>query len=211
MKIVMIGQGGHSKVVRDIILSNNEYEIVGYLDDRYEDIAIVDNIYFGPISTAHEMINYFNQIKFVIAIGDNKVRKLIVEKLCLSENYYATLIHKTAVVSPSAKIGNGTVVMPNVVINADTQIGNHVIINTGSVVEHDNIVGDFVHISPHVTLTGSVIIEEGAHIGAAATMIPSAKVREWSIIGAGSVVINDIPPNCTAVGIPAKIINEVSY
>lgn len=211
MKIVMIGQGGHSKVVRDIILSNNEYEIVGYLDDRYEDIVIVDNIYFGPISTAHEMINYFNQIKFVIAIGDNKVRKSIVEKLRLSDNYHATLIHKTAVVSPSAKIGNGTVVMPNVVINADTQIGNHAIINTGSVVEHDNIVGNFVHISPHVTLTGSVIIEEGVHIGAAATMIPSVTVREWSIIGAGSVVINDIPPNCTAVGIPAKVINKVSY
>lgn len=211
MKCVMIGQGGHSKVVQDIILSNNEYDIVGYLDDRYEDITIVDNIYFGPISAAHEMINYFNPVKFVIAIGDNKVRKLIDRKLRLSNDFYATLIHKTAVVSPSVKIGNGTVVMPNVVINADTQIGNHAIINTGSVVEHDNIVSDFVHISPHVTLTGSVIIEEGAHIGAAATMIPSVKVREWSIIGAGSVVINDIPPNCTAVGIPAKVINEVSY
>ncbi len=60
MKIVMIGQGGHSQVVQDIILSNKEYEIVGYLDDRYEDITIVDNIYFGPVSTAYEMINCFN-------------------------------------------------------------------------------------------------------------------------------------------------------
>ncbi|WP_242219249.1 acetyltransferase [Bacillus cereus group sp. BfR-BA-01380] len=211
MKIVMIGQGGHSKVIRDIILSNKEYEIVGYLDDRYEDITIVDNIYFGPISTVYEMINDFNQIKFVIAIGNNKVRKKIAEKLGLPDNCYATLIHKTAVISPNAKIGNGTVVMPNAVINADTQIGNHSIINTGSVVEHDNILGDFVHISPHVTLTGSIIIEEGVHIGAAATLIPSVKIREWSIIGAGTVVINDIPPNCTAVGIPAKIINELSY
>ncbi|MDH4423924.1 acetyltransferase [Bacillus cereus] len=211
MKIVIIGQGGHSKVVKDIVLSNNESEIVGYLDDRYEEITTVDSIYFGPISTAYEMINYFNQIKFVIAIGDNKARKIIVERLQLSNDCYTTLIHKTAVVSPSAKIGNGTVIMPNVVINADTQIGNHTIINTGSVVEHDNIVGDFVHISPNVTLTGSVIIKEGVHIGAAVTMIPSAKVREWSIIGAGSVVTNDVPPHCTAVGIPAKVINEVSY
>lgn len=210
MKVAIIGQGGHSKVIQDIILSNNEYEIAGYLDDRYEDITIIDNIYCGPISAAYEMINYFNQIKFVIAIGDNKVRKLIVEKLRLSNGCYATLVHKTAVVSPSAKIGNGTVVMPNVVINADSQIGNHAIINTSSVVEHDNIIGDFVHISPRATLTGSVIIEEGVHIGAAATMIPSVKVSGWSIIGAGSVVINDISPECTAVGIPAKVINEVS-
>ncbi|MCW9132433.1 acetyltransferase [Bacillus paramycoides] len=211
MRIVIIGQGGHSKVIQDIILSNNEYEIVGYLDDRYENIAIVDNLYFGPISTAYDMINYFHQINFVIAIGDNKVRKKIVEKLRLYDSFYITLIHKSAVVSPSAKIGNGTVVMPNVVINADTQIGNHAIINTGSVVEHDNIIGDFVHISPQATLTGSVVIEEGAHIGAAATIIPSVKVREWSIIGAGAVVINDMPPNCIAVGIPAKVISEISY
>ncbi|SFI29279.1 MULTISPECIES: acetyltransferase [unclassified Bacillus (in: firmicutes)] len=211
MKIVMIGQGGHSKVIQDIILSNKEYEIVGYLDDRYEDITRVDNIYFGPISTAYEMINDVNQIKFVIAIGNNKVRKKIAEKLSLSDNFYATLIHKTAVISPNAKIGNGTVVMPHAVINADTRIGNHSIINTGSIVEHDNILGDFVHISPHATLTGSIIIEEGTHIGAAATLIPSVKIGEWSVIGAGAVVINDIPPNCTAVGIPAKVINELSY
>lgn len=211
MEIVMIGQGGHSKVIQDIILSNKEYEIVGYLDDRYEDITRVDNIYFGPISTAYEMINDVNQIKFVIAIGNNKVRKKIAEKLSLPDNCYATLIHKTAVISPNAKIGNGTVVMPHAVINADTQIGNHSIINTGSIVEHDNILGDFVHISPHATLTGSIIIEEGVHIGAAATLIPSVKIGEWSVIGAGAVVINDIPPNCTAVGIPAKVINELSY
>lgn len=210
MKIAIIGQGGHSKVIQDIILSNNGYEIIGYLDDRYENIVTVDNHYFGPISTACDMIHYFHQVNFIIAIGNNKVRKRIVEKLCLSDELYITLIHKTAVVSPSAKIGNGTVVMPNVVINADSQIGNHAIINTSSVVEHDNIIGDFVHISPQATLTGSVIIEEGAHIGAAATVIPGVKVSEWSIIGAGAVVINDMPPNCIAVGIPAKVINEIS-
>ncbi|MEH6892580.1 acetyltransferase [Bacillus sp. JJ864] len=209
MKIVIIGQGGHSKVVQDIILSNKGYEIIGYLDDRYEDITIVDNIYFGPILTAHEMIKSFNQIKFVIAIGDNKIREEIVGKLGLSDDCYATLIHKTAVVSPSAQIGLGTVVMPNVVINADTRIGNHAIINTSSIVEHDNRIGDFVHISPHVTLTGSIVIEEGVRVGAAATLIPSVNIGKWSVIGAGAVVIHDIPPNCTAAGIPAKVINEV--
>ena len=210
MKIVMIGQGGHSKVIKDIILSNKAYEIVGYLDDQYEDVTIVDNTYFGPISSVYDMINDFKQAKFVIAIGNNKVRKKIAEKLDLPDNCYVTLIHKTAVISPNAKIGNGTVVMPNAVINADTQIGNHSIINTGSVVEHDNVLGDFVHISPQATLTGSIIIEEGAHIGAAATLIPSVKIGEWSVIGAGAVVIEDIPPNCTAVGIPAKVINKLN-
>lgn len=206
MKIVIIGQGGHSKVIRDIILSSREHEIIGYLDDRYEDITIVNNTYFGPIAAAQKMIDRFDSIKFVIAIGNNKVRKAINQKLGLSDNDYITLIQKTAVVSPSAKLGPGTVVMPYAVINADTKVGNHAIINTGAVVEHDNNLGNFVHISPNATLTGSVVIEEGTHIGAGATVIPNIKVGEWSVIGAGATVIHDIPSNCTAVGMPARTI-----
>ncbi|PIE96637.1 acetyltransferase [Bacillus fungorum] len=210
MKILIIGCGGHSKVVRDIILSNEGYEIVGYLDDLYTGITIVDNLYFGAIADAREIINNFNDVKLVIAIGNNKVRREISEILNQQSSIYATLIHKTAIISSNAYIGNGTVIMPNVVVNADTVIGNHTIINTGSIIEHDNIIDDFVHISPHATLTGSVTIAEGAHIGASATIIPGVQIGKWSIVGAGSVVINDFPSNCTAAGIPAKVINVVN-
>lgn len=210
MKILIIGHGGHSKVVKDIILSNEGYEIVGYLDDLYTDKTIIDNLYFGAIKDAWEIINNFNDIKLVIAIGNNKVRKRISGILNQPIEMYATLIHKTAIISPYAHVGNGTVIMPNVVVNADTNIGNHTIINTGSIIEHDNIIDDFVHISPHATLSGSIIIEEGAHIGVSATMIPGVKIGKWSIVGAGSVVINDFPSNCTAAGIPAKVINVVN-
>ncbi|MFD6509863.1 MULTISPECIES: acetyltransferase [unclassified Bacillus (in: firmicutes)] len=210
MKILIIGRGGHSKVVKDIILSNEGYEIVGYLDDLYTGINIIDNLYFGAIEDAQEIIKNFNDINLVIAIGNNKVRKIIFRRLNQPIDIYATLIHKTAIISPQARVGNGTVIMPNVVVNADTIIGNHTIINTGSIIEHDNIIDDFVHISPHATLTGSITIEEGAHIGASATIIPGVKIGKWSIVGAGSVVINDFPSNCTAVGIPAKVINVVN-
>lgn len=205
MKIVMIGQGGHSKVIRDMVLENKEYQLVGYLDDKYDDLMVSDALYFGPISAAHEMSQWFDQVKFVIAIGNNSCRKLVANQLGFPDYQYMTLIHKKAVVSPSVKIGYGTVVMANTVINVDVQLGNHVIINTGSVVEHDNKIGDYVHISPRATLTGNVIVEEGTHIGAGATVIPNVKIGKWSTIGAGATVINDIPSHCTAVGIPAKV------
>lgn len=208
MKIAVIGKGGHSKVIEDIILSNKEYEIVGYLDDQYEDVTMIDGMYYGPIIAALNLIHFFDDIKFVIAIGNNGVRKAIAGKLGLSDNYYATLIHSHAVVSPSATIGSGTVVMASVVINADVMIGNHVIINTNAVVEHDNKISDFVHISPSATLTGAVIVGEGTHIGAGAVMIPNVEIEEWSVIGAGATVTYHIPANCTAVGVPAKIIRK---
>ncbi|MDQ0242571.1 acetyltransferase EpsM [Bacillus fengqiuensis] len=205
MKIAIIGKGGHSKVIEDTILSNKEYEIVGYLDDRYQEVTMIDGMYYGPIMAAQRLISYFEDLKFVIALGNNKVRKSIVGQLGLSDRDYATLIHNKAVISPSATIGSGTVVMASAVINAEAEIGNHAIINTNAVIEHDNKISDFVHISPSATLTGAVTVGEGAHIGAGAVIIPNVHIKEWSVIGAGATVIHDIPANCTAVGTPAKI------
>ena len=211
MKIAVIGRGGHSKVISDMILSNKGFDIVGYLDDKYEDISLKENTYCAPISAARRLIEYFNEIRFVIAIGDNKIRQSIVRRAKLPEEYYVRLIHQSAVISPSAKIGNGTVIMPNSVINADTEIGLHSIINTGSVKEHDCIIGDFSHVCPGATLAGAVHLDEGAFIGAGATVIPNRKIGEWTIIGAGATVIHDISSYCTAVGNPAKAkkINQV--
>ncbi|WP_191565579.1 acetyltransferase [Metabacillus idriensis] len=207
MKIVIIGQGGHSKVIRDIISSSDEHQIVGYLDDKINEFTITDNGFNGPISAAKIILEQDMNIKFVIAIGENKIRKRIFNKLEFPNDFFVTLIHQTAVLSPSAKIGNGTVIMANTIINADASIGHHTIINSGSIIEHDNMIGHFVHVSPNSTLTGAVKIEDGVHVGAGTTIIPNINISEWSIIGAGATVVNDIPANCTAVGVPAKVIN----
>ena len=205
MSIVIIGQGGHSKVIADLIHFNGDHSIIGYFDDRYEDFMIEDNIFYGPVTTSIELLNFFDEVKFVIAIGDNKVRQKIVRKLGLSNDHYISLIHNSAIVSPSVRVGHGTVIMANTVIQADTEIGHHSIINTKSVIEHDNQIGDFVHVCPNATLTGTVHLEDGVQVGAGATVIPNIAIGEWAIIGAGASVINNIPANSTAVGIPAKV------
>ncbi|MDM5157344.1 acetyltransferase [Bacillus sp. DX1.1] len=205
MRIIMIGTGGHSKVIRDIILSNGNCEVIGHLDDVYEQLKVEDGIYFGPISAAVKLMNEHADTKFVIAIGNNRTRKLIMEQLEIPNHRYVTLIHKQAIVSLSAKIGVGTVVMPGAIVNADVEIGNHVIVNTGAIVEHDNKVKDFVHISPNAVLTGSVTLGTGVHVGAGVNVIPNITIGDWAVIGAGATVICDIVANCTAVGIPARV------
>lgn len=204
MNIVIIGNGGHSKVVKDILLLNKNIQIFGYLDDKFEEYLIEDEMFYGPISAYQFLIDKFDEIKFIIAIGHNQTRKKIVNKMNLEENFYLTPVHPSAIISPSARIGKGTVIMANTVINADAVIGDHVIVNTGSIIEHDNRVNDFVHVSPNATLAGCVQLGEGVHIGAGATLIPTVKIGDWSTIGAGATVINSIPANTTAVGIPAK-------
>ncbi|PEF43416.1 acetyltransferase [Bacillus cereus] len=204
-EIAVIGAGGHAKVILDIIRANQNYKIVAIFDDKYEKLVQKKEVYYGPIFSINQVKEIF-ECKFVIAIGSNAVRKMLVKQLGLKKEQLETLIHPTATISESVTIGFGTVIMPQVVINADTVIGDHTIINTSAVVEHDNYIGDFVHISPNATLTGAVLIDEGAQVGAGATIIPGKQVGNWSVIGAGAIVIQDIPPLCTAVGSPAKLI-----
>lgn len=201
----MIGNGGHSKVVQEMVIRQG-YSVHAIVDDKYEREQIIDGIVYAPLTSIHKILD--KETKVVIAIGSNMVRKHLVRKLKLPCEQYLTVIDPTAIVSSSVAIGYGTVVMPKAVINADAHIHDHCIINTGAVIEHDNSVWDYSHISPHATLTGNVTIDEGVHIGAAVTIIPGVKVGEWSIIGAGATVIRSVPAHSKAVGTPARIINR---
>ncbi|KGR73975.1 acetyltransferase [Ureibacillus sinduriensis] len=205
MEIILVGDSGHAKVIRDCVESNG-CKVVAIVDDKYEQIFSDKDkeVLKGPIDGfVHELIKKNNR-KLVISIGDNETRRMIVKRLALPEDCYSTIIHTCTSISSTAKIGVGTVIMPGAVINADTQIGNHCIVNTHTVIEHDCIIEDFVHLSPSCTLTGGVKLEKGVHLGAGSTVIPLKEISEWTIVGAGSVVIDNLPPNCTAVGIPAK-------
>ncbi|UAL50267.1 acetyltransferase [Metabacillus dongyingensis] len=204
MNIVIIGEGGHSKVVKDIILSIGKFNILAFLDDKYDQMLISDHIFYGPISAYKYLIKNYMDIKFIIAIGNNEIRKKITTQLDVDDDFYTSFIHPSAIVSSSVKLGIGTVVMANAVINAESNIGDHVIINTGAIIEHENQIGKFSHVSPRGTLTGNVKIGEGVHIGAGATIIPNVFIGEWSVIGAGATVVKSIPSYKTAIGVPAK-------
>jgi acetyltransferase EpsM len=205
MELAVLGEGGHSKVIMELIRSKENYKIIAILDDKYPELTVFNGVYRGPISAAHRLLEQMDALKFVVAIGNNNVRRSIVVKLGLPNHSYITLLHETSFISSSATIGQGTVIMAHTTINADSNIGNHTIINTGAIIEHDSSIGDYVHIAPRATLTGSVCIKEGTMVGAGATVIPGKKIGEWTIIGAGATVISDIPANSTAVGTPAKI------
>ncbi|WP_280524599.1 acetyltransferase [Sutcliffiella horikoshii] len=205
MKVVIVGQGGHSKVVTEAIAFQGNLKIIGYLDDNYNELVFENELFYGPIRSNKELLLIEPNIKFIIAIGNNKMRKVIVEKLGLKETQFISVIHPKAIISTSAIIGVGSVILANAVVNTDATIGAHTIINTSAIVEHDNIIEDFAHLSPNATLTGTVHIEEGVHVGAGANIIPNISIGKWSTIGAGATVINHIPAFSTAVGVPAKI------
>lgn len=199
--IVLIGKGGHSKVIKDIIEADKRYYVAGYLDHAINEYYMDEDKFYDNLDNIEK---YKDECFFVIAIGNNYVRQKLFNSLDIPVNQYATLVHPSAIVSSSAKIECGTVVMPHAVINADTTIGKHVIINTGAIIEHDNNIADYVHVSPNATLAGGVTVGEASHIAINAGVLPLVEIGSHCIVGAGATVINHVKSESTVIGTPAK-------
>lgn len=200
-KLILIGAGGHSKVIQDIVAASTEFDLYAIVDDAFDATQVVDGIIYANTSFLDSL--QVEEYKICIAVGNNAIRKKLFNKFSIPIEQYVTLIHPSAVISGSAKIGYGTVVMPNAVVNAGSVIGNHCIVNTGAIVEHDNRLEDYVHVSPSATLAGTVSVEEGTHVGSGAVVIPGKNVGTWSVVGAGSVVVKDVENEVAVVGVPA--------
>lgn len=204
-KIVLLGNGGHSKVIQAMIHRTNGYVLVGILDESIEKYYEDDNIFYD---NTDNLASYKNNYLLVIAIGDNYIRDSIIKDNNLADDNFTSIIDANAIIPPDVTIGTGTVIMPGVVINPGSTIGKHSIVNTRAVVEHDNTLGDFVHISPNATLAGTVTVKDFVHVGSGATVIPNKTVHQHSVIGAGAVVTEDIDENSVAVGVPAEIVKR---
>lgn len=193
----LLGASGHGKVIAEIAESN-ALLIDGFIDTDLHKLSLLGYPVFHQIPP--------EIIEVIIAIGNNKIRKKLVNN---NNNFkYSSLIHPHATVSKRALLGEGTVAMAGVTVNIDVTIGEHCIINTNASVDHDCVIGDFVHLSPNVALAGNVTVGEGTHIGIGACVIQGIKIGKWCTIGAGAVIIRDVPDGCTVVGNPGKIINK---
>lgn len=201
---LVLGGGGHAKVVIDILTKVYQDEIMIF-DDNVENVKTIEKVsIYGAIK---ECMN-FSEHPAIIAIGNNYKRREIAEKYKLS---YFTAIHPSAVIGEDVKIGEGSVIMANVVVNSGAKIGNHCILNTGATIDHDCVLGDYVHVSPGAHLAGNVQIGALSWIGMGTNIINGIKICNDAIVGAGAVVIRDINEKGTYIGVPAKIISGGTY
>lgn len=209
-KIVLIGGGGHCKVIIDILKNNKDYEIVGITDTdnvggNVLDVPIIGGDSILP-SLYHKGIT--NAFVCIGALNNICLRDKIYYKLKDIGFSIPKLIHKEAIVSPYAKIGDGTCVMAGAVINPDSIVEENCIINTASVIEHDCVIGRNTHISPRSCILGGCKVGTNSHIGAGGIILQGVSIGDNVIIGAGAVVLRNVEDNVTAVGSPAKIIKS---
>lgn len=209
-KIILVGGGGHCKVIIDIIKSTNEYEIIGITDKEGIGTNILDIPVLGDDSILEELYNRGVKNAFVCigALNNILIRDKIYFNLKNIGFNIPKLVHKSAVVSPYANINSGTCVMAGSVINPGVEIGQNCIINTSSVIEHDCFVGRNTHISPRSCISGGCRIGDNCHIGAGSSVIQGLNIGNHVVVGAGAAVIRNLGDMVTAVGVPAKIIKS---
>ncbi len=197
-RIVLLGAGGHCKVIIDAICSTGLYKIAGVVDlncnykSKILGIPVIGNDDILPKIFDSGIKNAFVAIG---SISDCSLRKKLCKKVKQIGFRLPVISHTKSVIANDVQIGEGTFIAPGAVINAGTKVGRNSIINTSASVDHDCRIGDFVHIAPGVTLCGEVEVGNETHIGVGANVIQCIKIGKRRFIKAGSLVKSNQPDN----------------
>ncbi|MDB5325360.1 MAG: sugar O-acyltransferase, sialic acid O-acetyltransferase NeuD family [Phycisphaerales bacterium] len=205
MDIVLIGCGGHGKVVLDAVRQEGRHRVVGFLDaDPATHGTTVHDV---PVLGGPNLLDKMAARKVrgvIVAIGDNRTRFGYASEAEAAGLELVSAVHPRAVIAPSATLGRNVVVAAGAVVSVDASVGDGSIINTGAIVDHECIVGRHVHIAPGVRLAGRVAVGDFAFVGLGAMVIQCLTIGERATVGAGAMVRTDVGPGITVVGVPAR-------
>jgi UDP-N-acetylbacillosamine N-acetyltransferase len=195
--VAIYGGGGHGKVVADIAMSIG-FESIIWIDDAPKEAAV----------SFEDFLASTPGIPVALGIGNNSQREKSFQRVTDAGLKVISLIHPSAIISKSATIRRGAVVMPGTVINAEAVVEEGAIINSAAVIEHDCIIGRFAHISPNCALGGDVKVGGRTHIGIGSSVIQCLSIGSDVKVGAGAAVVNNLPDDVMAAGVPAVIKKE---
>lgn len=208
-KLLIVGAGGFGRELLWYAKHSAEHgrtwEIAGFLDDRPDALARFshESSVRGPLKDhapgEDELL--------LLALGDPKSKLAVAQSLRARGAKFLTLVHPSALVGPSVKLGEGCILCPHVCIPTDAVLEDFVTVNSQSTVGHDAFLGEGVTLSGHCDVTGGARVERGAFLGSGARILPSAVVGEFARVGAGSVVVRRAAARSTVFGVPAKVLS----
>ena len=206
--VLLVGGGGHAKVLieilRDLMAAGSPYRPAGILDPQASGAVLGVPVLGGDDRL--ESLRGEGIGDVFVALGSNGLRERVAARAVVAGYALPSLVHPSAVLLRSARIGAGVAVMPRAVIGADAQVEDLVIVNTGAVVEHDNQLGVAAHVAPGSALAGNVTLGRRSMIGVGASVRPGITIGDDVLVGAGSAVVADLPAAGRYGGVPARLL-----
>lgn len=203
--IVIAGAGGFAQEVKWLIDRINSaapyWNFLGYIDNNAHDGDVIgDDSY---------LLNYSRELHVAIAIADTGLRSSLADFYSGNRMLrFPNLTDPSVILSESVSIGVGNIMCAGSILTVGVEIGDFCIVNLDCTIGHGAVIEDFVTVNPGVNISGNVRLERGVNLGTGSQILQGRCVGMNTVIGAGSVVLRDIPNDCTAVGVPAKIIKD---
>lgn len=205
--LLIVGASGHGQVVLEAAIAANEWRQFAFVDDRLGEIPdFLGVATIGTIEPSVELRATYPCV--VVAVGDARTRLRLLHSFTQTGFEAASIIHPRAAVSPSARIGPGTVVLAGGVLSTFVQTGSGCIVNTNASVDHHCVLGDGVHVAPGAAIAGDVTIGARSWVGIGASVVQGLKIGADATIGAGAAVISDVEDGSRVAGVPARVIEQ---
>jgi sugar O-acyltransferase (sialic acid O-acetyltransferase NeuD family) len=194
--LIIVGTGGHSKVVCASLEENNFLDI----QVRDDKVSKIKKNFMGKSIHSPALLSNMHGSKLHVAIGDNLIREQILMLGIKRGALAASVIHPLSSIHNIDMVANGSFIANGAILSVDSSVGVGTIVNHNTVIDHDCNIGTFCHIAPGSTIGGNVTIGKRVLVGSGATILPNIIIGDDSIIGSGSVVTRSISKGTTWIG-----------